>query len=82
MKSTNIIWQPPEPRSGLAGQWDKFVGPGATAAELWLQFLPVVLPGLALLFMQTLKDWEGQYYNKSLQLYWRWIWLGSDHKCD
>ncbi|GJM40748.1 MAG: hypothetical protein DHS20C20_10300 [Ardenticatenaceae bacterium] len=34
-----ILWLPPEPRSGLAGTWDKFVGPGATDAEQWLQLL-------------------------------------------
>jgi hypothetical protein len=34
---TNIDWTPPEPRKGLAGAWDKFVGPGATPAEEWLQ---------------------------------------------
>lgn len=31
--SENISWTPPPPRSGLAGSWDRFVGPGATAAE-------------------------------------------------
>lgn len=31
-------WIPPAPRGGLAGVLDKFVGPGATRAELWLQF--------------------------------------------
>ena len=34
-----ISWTPPEPRTGLAGAWDKFIGPGATNAELWLQLL-------------------------------------------
>ena len=32
-----ISWTPPQPRAGLAGVWDKFIGPGATDAELWLQ---------------------------------------------
>ncbi len=32
-----IEWTPPKPRTGLAGEWDKFIGPGATEAELWLQ---------------------------------------------
>lgn len=32
-----ITWTPPEPRSGLAGAWDKFIGPGATNGELGLQ---------------------------------------------
>lgn len=29
---------PPQPRSGLAGALDKFIGPGASPAEIWLQF--------------------------------------------
>lgn len=32
-----IDWTPPAPRSGLMGAWDRFVGPGATPAEEWLQ---------------------------------------------
>lgn len=35
----HINWNPPEPRRGLAGSWDRFVGPGATSAEEWLQLL-------------------------------------------
>ncbi|WP_420631324.1 hypothetical protein [Candidatus Leptofilum sp.] len=34
-----ISWTPPKPRDGLAGTWDKFIGPGATDAEQWLQLL-------------------------------------------
>ncbi|MEZ4592714.1 MAG: hypothetical protein R3D55_16440 [Chloroflexota bacterium] len=34
-----IEWIPPKPRPGLAGEWDKFIGPGATKAELWLQWV-------------------------------------------
>lgn len=37
-----IEWTPPEPRPGLAGAWDKFIGPGATDAELWLQLVGMV----------------------------------------
>ena len=37
-------WSYPEPRAGLAGQWDRFVGPGATVSE---QVLPVVVAILA-----------------------------------
>ena len=33
-----IDWTPPEPRPGLIGAWDKFIGPGATNAEQWLQW--------------------------------------------
>jgi hypothetical protein len=39
-----IDWHPPRPRRGWIGRWDAFVGPGATAAEEWLQ----LLGGLAL----------------------------------
>jgi hypothetical protein len=39
-----IDWHPPHPRRGWVGRWDTFVGPGATAAEEWLQ----LLGGLAL----------------------------------
>jgi hypothetical protein len=39
-----IDWKAPPPRSGLAGALDRFVGPGATSAELALQF---VLPTFA-----------------------------------
>jgi len=38
----NINWNPPAPRAGLAGAWDKFIGPGATPAEQWLQLLPTL----------------------------------------
>ena len=34
-----ISLTPPNPRDGLAGAWDKFIGPGATNGELWLQLL-------------------------------------------
>jgi hypothetical protein len=30
---THINWNYPPPRDGLAGQWDRFIGPGATRAE-------------------------------------------------
>jgi hypothetical protein len=32
-------WTGPEPRTGIAGYWDRFVGPGATDSELLLAFL-------------------------------------------
>ncbi|HEU4324175.1 MAG TPA: hypothetical protein VFS21_13575 [Roseiflexaceae bacterium] len=44
-----IHWTPPEPRKGLLGRWDAFVGPGATGAEEWVQLGGgLVLAGLAL----------------------------------
>lgn len=32
-----IEWMPPAPRQGTLGAWDRFVGPGATSAEEWVQ---------------------------------------------
>lgn len=62
-----ISWTPPEPRAGLAGEWDKFIGPGATRAELWLQWLGTV--GLtAVLALINI--------NQRRQLGWStWQWL-------
>jgi hypothetical protein len=34
-----LDWTPPQPRAGWRGWWDRFIGPGATAAEVWLQLL-------------------------------------------
>jgi len=39
-------WNVPEPRKGLAGEWDKFVGPGQTPQEFWLILIPSILAGL------------------------------------
>jgi len=44
----NVNWNPPAPRRGLAREWDKFVGPGQTRAELWLIVIPSLLAGLGL----------------------------------
>jgi hypothetical protein len=38
----NVEWNPPEPRPGLAGHWDRFVGPGLHPAEFWLILLPTL----------------------------------------
>lgn len=32
-----IEWTVPEPRKGVMGAWDRFIGPGATDAEEWVQ---------------------------------------------
>lgn len=34
---TQIDWEPPAPRAGMAGAWDRFMGPGATGAEEGVQ---------------------------------------------
>jgi len=56
----NINWEYPPPRKGLAGALDKFIGPGATPAELWLQIAAAVLAGLAAPAYAVLKglDWS------------------------
>jgi hypothetical protein len=51
---------PPEPRRGLLGEWDKFVGPGQTRAELWLILLPSILAGMAL---AAYARWKGLPWN-------------------
>ncbi|MCX6349377.1 MAG: hypothetical protein NTV79_07750 [Candidatus Aureabacteria bacterium] len=43
----NIDWNYPPPRRGLKGALDRFCGPGATRAEVWLQVVPALLAGLA-----------------------------------
>ena len=37
----------PSPRSGWRGWLDRLTGPGATSAELLLQFVPSVVAGVA-----------------------------------
>ncbi len=44
----NVDWNPPEPRRGLIGEYDKLVDPGQTEAEFWLIFIPAVMAMLAL----------------------------------
>lgn len=47
-----VDWVPPAPRDGMAGAWDRFVGPGATSAEEWVQlgFGLAVAAGCLVLF--------------------------------
>lgn len=42
-----ISWTPPIPRSGIKGAIDKFIGPGTTNGEYWLQFAAIVVGTLA-----------------------------------
>ena len=46
MKGVNINWRYPPPRPGLRGALDRFIGPGATLAEIWLQLVPSVLAAI------------------------------------
>jgi hypothetical protein len=53
----NIEWIPPQPRQGALGAWDKFVGPGATSSEEWLQLLGGgVLAGILGLLIYLQRD--------------------------
>ncbi|MEM8929658.1 MAG: hypothetical protein AAGE94_00690 [Acidobacteriota bacterium] len=56
-----VRWSPPTPRDGLAGVWDRFVGPGATRGEVWLQ---TAIPLAAAVFagwwpVASGHDWPG-----------------------
>lgn len=42
-----ISWEPSEPRSGVKGAWDKFVGPTQSAFEFWLGLIPSVMAAIA-----------------------------------
>jgi hypothetical protein len=44
-----INWDPPKPRSGLLGEWDKFIGPGATKSENIIIILGAILGLVAML---------------------------------
>ena len=45
-----MAWEYPEPRAGWRGEFDRFMGPGATRAELALEFGFAALGGVAMLF--------------------------------
>jgi len=53
-KHANITWDAPPPQNAL----DRFVGPGATRAELWLQFVPPVFAMLGLIAVAVVGDWR------------------------
>jgi len=63
-----ISWQPPKPREGFLGGWDKFVGPGATGAEENLQ---VILGGLIAVGGIAL-FWLAQGAAASI---WQWLFV-------
>lgn len=44
----NINWNYPEPREGMAGSYDRLIGPGATRAEIYLQFTFAAAAGVAM----------------------------------
>lgn len=43
-------WSFPVPHTGFVGQWDRFIGPGATRAEIWLILGASVFGGVLPLF--------------------------------
>ena len=43
----NSNWRYPQPRPGMRGALDKFIGPGATPAEVWLAFGAALAAGVA-----------------------------------
>jgi hypothetical protein len=55
-KNTKIDWNYPSPRTGFAGFIDRLVGPGATRAELWIQFGFAVLAGLFIIVYSVVGD--------------------------
>jgi hypothetical protein len=58
-----INWTPPQPRQGILGAWDKFVGPGATSGEEWLQLVGgIALAGMLGILLYISRDklnWSG-----------------------
>jgi len=55
-----IDWEHPEPRTGIRGSLDKFIGPGATKAEIALQlYIPLIAVIAAPLYATTLPiEWN------------------------
>ncbi len=51
-----IEWEPVTPRSGLAGSWDRLVGPGATGAENAITILAGIC-GVALAWALAPEQW-------------------------
>ena len=51
-----INWIPPEPRDGFLGSFDKFIGPGATKAEVILQFVTAFAAGVLVIFYAILAE--------------------------
>ena len=50
-----IQWEYPEPRKGFLGQWDKFIGPGATKAEVSIILITALSAGITMLFFAIFK---------------------------
>ncbi|TDQ61574.1 hypothetical protein ATL17_2673 [Maritalea mobilis] len=63
-----VDWEPPAPRKGLSGSWDKFVGPGATQAEEYVQLGLGAVIAAALVFL----FWQGANAAYSA---WHWVFV-------
>jgi hypothetical protein len=55
-----IEWVPTEPRRGIAGTWDRFMGPGATSQEEIVQ----AIFGLAISALCVVLFWLGDGFDK------------------
>ena len=51
-------WNYPEPRKGISGQWDKFVGPGSTLSEQIVALLPAILAAFAIIYYSYVSNLE------------------------
>jgi len=58
----NVQWEPDAVREGPAGLLDRFIGPGATPAELLIQFVPAFVAGVA-----------ASLYPLLIGLPWSWV---------
>jgi hypothetical protein len=56
MTAMDVSWEPPPPRKGAAGAWDKFIGPGATRAEFWILIAVSLAAGAAVPAYALAKD--------------------------
>lgn len=54
----SINWKYPPPRSGFAGAFDKFFGPGTTRAEAWLEAVFCLGAGIAMPLYAYLNGFE------------------------
>ena len=71
--NTNIDWKYPQPRSGFAGEIDKFFGPGTTRAEGWIQAVFCLGAAAAMALYAVVKglDWSPIQYILA-------IWMAFD----
>ncbi len=66
---TNIDWSYPEPRTGFAGFIDRLVGPGATTAELFIQFGFAIFAGLFIFGYSEFYDYGWTWWQTLIASY-------------